>query len=116
MEHPTHDQITGQQLRTIRGALGLSQAAFWGAIGVKQPSGSAYEDGHEMPEPVRRLAWLNYVMEIPVNAEPEALRTIAIAVKSQREAARSLKRAESHAVSAASKIMEARQALSGGNG
>lgn len=110
---PTIDQsaLTGPKLRLIREGLGLSQAAFWGAIGVKQPAGHGYETGREMPDSVRRLAYLHYVAGIPTNADPDTLAAVGQAATATSQARRDLRRAEALASSAVSKIIEAREVL-----
>lgn len=111
MTDPSPHEITGPKLREMRESMSLSQAAFWGAIGVKQPAGHAYEDGRDMPAPVRRLAYLHYVAGIPTDADPVTLVAIGHAAFATHQARRDLRRAENLVTSATSKIIEARQAL-----
>lgn len=114
MNIPDPSSLTGPQLREIREAKALSQAAFWGAIGVKQPAGHGYENDREMPESVRRLVYLHYVVGIPTDAEPSVLAAVGQAATAAHQARRDLRRAETLATSAVSKIMEARQVLGAG--
>ncbi len=103
--------LTGADLKLIREQRGMTQTAFWGAIGVKQCASVFYEAGRDMPEPVRRLAWLHYVAGIPVDADPEELAKLGQLAAATRQFKRDLRRAENIATSAVSKIMEARQVL-----
>jgi DNA-binding transcriptional regulator YiaG len=42
----------GAAVRALRLKLGMSQAEFWGQIGVTQSGGSRYENGRSMPSTV----------------------------------------------------------------
>ena len=44
----------------IRKKLGINQVTFWANIGVTQSGGSRYENGRNMPKPVRMLFQLVY--------------------------------------------------------
>ena len=53
----------GPGARTLRTALGLSQAAFWDLLGITQSSGSRYEAGEEMPAGAATLIRLLFLGE-----------------------------------------------------
>lgn len=67
------EEITGASARQIRKEMGLSQEAFWGAVGVKRETGNNYERRGRITEPVRRLLFMHYVAGIPVDADPREL-------------------------------------------
>lgn len=50
----------GNDTRTLRRKLGLSQSEFWGALQVTQSGGSRYESGRDMPEQVALLLHLAF--------------------------------------------------------
>jgi transcriptional regulator with XRE-family HTH domain len=52
----------------LRHKLGLNQQQFWSPIGVTQSGGSRYENGRNMPKPVRELVRLAYVEQIDIKA------------------------------------------------
>ncbi|GEM_PF-3634668 len=56
--------ISPTQLRRIRKKLGFNQAEFWEIVGVTQSGGSRYENGREMPKPVRALVRIRHVWEL----------------------------------------------------
>ncbi len=49
------DTITGAQALELRKTRGLTQAQFWGPLGVTQTAASRYETGRSIPKPVRLL-------------------------------------------------------------
>jgi len=53
----------GPGAQALRTTLGLSQAAFWDLLGIKQPSGSRYEAGEEMPAGAATLMQLLFLSE-----------------------------------------------------
>lgn len=64
MRISTDKDIIGESVRMMRSQLGLSQRAFWGGIGVKQPIGSKYEAGLRIPDPIKSLIFIRYVAGI----------------------------------------------------
>ena len=68
------DDVTGARLRALREERDVSQTEFWGAIGVSRNRGSCYENGEEMPEKVRQLAYLHLVAGIRADMPLSALR------------------------------------------
>jgi transcriptional regulator with XRE-family HTH domain len=63
MEISTEYDITPDAIRVIRNQTGLSQRAFWGALGLSQSAGSLYEKGVQaLPSPTRTLLFLMYVI------------------------------------------------------
>ena len=46
---------TGQEIRTLRKTIKLSQSAFWEPLGVTQSGSSRYEAGRKIPKPVQVL-------------------------------------------------------------
>lgn len=57
-------------LVALRKKRGLNQSDFWSQIGVTQSGGSRYENGRNMPKPVRSLVELVHVAEVD---HPEAI-------------------------------------------
>ncbi len=53
--------------REIRRRMGLNQQQFWSKIGVTQSGGSRYENGRNIPGPVRELLRLVHVERIDLN-------------------------------------------------
>lgn len=64
MRISTDQDITGEIARQMRRARGLSQPAFWGPVGVRQPAASYYENGRAIPASVRKLLFIRYVAGI----------------------------------------------------
>ncbi|MBS1158549.1 MAG: hypothetical protein H6R15_968 [Proteobacteria bacterium] len=54
---------TGEQARTLRKQLGMTQTEFWSRISVTQPGGSRYEGGREMPKSVQYLLQIAFGSE-----------------------------------------------------
>ena len=52
--------------REIRRRMGLNQQQFWTKIGVTQSGGSRYENGRNIPRPVKELLRLVHVEQIDV--------------------------------------------------
>ena len=53
--------------REIRRRIGLNQQQFWTKIGVTQSGGSRYENGRNIPRPVRELLRLVHVKQIDLD-------------------------------------------------
>ena len=53
--------------REIRRRMGLNQQQFWSKIGVTQSGGSRYENGRNIPWPIRKLLRLVHVEQIDLN-------------------------------------------------
>ena len=53
--------------REIRRRMGLNQQQFWSKIGVTQSGGSRYENGRNIPRPVRELLRLVHVEQIDLD-------------------------------------------------
>lgn len=67
--------ITGDSVRKMRQDMNLSQRAFWERIGCTVPTGCGYETGRSrIPEPVRRLIYLQYVLGIPTDIDSQEFR------------------------------------------
>ncbi len=64
----TEKDITGNAVRAIREELGMTQTAFWTAIGVKQSVGCRYEADMPIPHPVRILIVARYVGGVKIDA------------------------------------------------
>ncbi|MGH8752038.1 MAG: helix-turn-helix domain-containing protein [Burkholderiales bacterium] len=60
-----NDKITNP--RQLRRSMGLNQQQFWNKIGVTQSGGSRYENGRDIPRPVKELLRLVHVKKIDVN-------------------------------------------------
>lgn len=116
MEIKNEDAFTGECARLLRERKGMSQGKFWGAIGVSITTGCAYETGKtaEIPRPVRRLLYLQYVAGIPTDATADDLKTLARDIQTTRQANRRLKKVGEHidqAVTILGKGKEAARAL-----
>lgn len=73
MKITTEADINGQAARWLRNRAGMSQAAFWATIGLKQPTGSHYEGGeNEIPAPARILIFIKYVVGLEIDAATDA--------------------------------------------
>ena len=55
-----------ENVREMRKKLGLTQAKFWNPIGVCQSSGSRYEIGRKIPDPVCELLRIVHIEKIPL--------------------------------------------------
>ena len=53
--------------RNIRLESNLNQHDFWQRLGVTQSGGSRYENGRNMPKPVRQLLNLVYVLKLDLD-------------------------------------------------
>ena len=54
-------------LSKIRRKLRLSQYDFWNKVGVTQSGGSRYENGRNMPKPVRELVRLVHIQKVDLS-------------------------------------------------
>lgn len=63
----TENQITGTVARALRDQIGLTQTAFWSAVGVKQSVGCRYESDMPIPHPVRILIVARYVSGVQID-------------------------------------------------
>lgn len=54
-------------LSEIRRKLRLSQYDFWNKVGVTQSGGSRYENGRNMPKPVRELIRLVHIQKVDLS-------------------------------------------------
>lgn len=64
----TQKDITGAVARRLREEAGLSQAAFWKPLGVKQSVGCRYEAANTIPQAVRILLVAHYVSGVKIDA------------------------------------------------
>lgn len=46
-------------VRALRESLGLNQSSFWSKFGVTQSGGSRYENGRNIPKPIKLLLQAN---------------------------------------------------------
>lgn len=61
-------QINGVVARQLRKGLDLGLREFWGNVAISYSAGSSYETGrNNIPEPVKRLLFLEYVLHIPTD-------------------------------------------------
>lgn len=66
----------------MRTALGYSLNEFWGSLGYTISRGSCYETSKtRIPEHVRRLVYLHYVLGVPTNPDDQEARQFAVALK-----------------------------------
>ena len=66
---------TGDDVKVVRGKLGLNQSEFWGPIGVTQSGGSRYEAGRRIPVPTQCLLTITYGTRRQAEAAVTALRS-----------------------------------------
>lgn len=79
--------------REIRLKSGLNQHAFWTPLGVTQSGGSRYENGRNVPKPVRHLLNLVYVLKLDLdNVDPDALQVASYLKETQPEEFKRLKK------------------------
>ncbi|AEY69633.1 putative WHTH_GntR-like protein [Erwinia phage PEp14] len=69
MELKSPNEINGSAIRAFRMARNERLEDFWGAVGYSTSRGSRYETGDTLPEHVRRLVYLHYVVGIPTNMQ-----------------------------------------------
>lgn len=80
------EDITGENVRTMRERMELSQAVFWPAIGVSQPAGHRFERGEcSMSIPVRWMVFMRYVLGIDFDATPAGMRRLKRLAQLARE-------------------------------
>lgn len=60
--------LNGRTVRALREQLGLTQAAFWSAVGVTQSVGCRYEADMPIPRAVRILIVANYISGLKIEA------------------------------------------------
>ncbi|AXF51470.1 transcriptional regulator [Erwinia phage Pavtok] len=81
MEHKKPIEINGDDIRALRLSRNERLEDFWGAVGYSTSRGSAYETGSPLPEHVRRLVYLHYVVGIPTNLQSADFRDLAHAIE-----------------------------------
>jgi hypothetical protein len=64
----TEKDITAAVAHKLRMERGLTQAVFWGAVGVQQSVGCRYEVDVPIPKAVRMLLVVRYVGGLPFDA------------------------------------------------
>lgn len=70
--------LTGEALRQMRIARRLSAEEFWSAMGYKLSRGYHYESGKgKIPEHVRRLVHLHYVLGVPTDPDSPEMAAFA---------------------------------------
>ena len=111
----TEKDISGSVARALREQLGMTQTAFWGAVGVKQSVGCRYEADMPIPLPVRILIVANYVADLRVNASTadsvHELKKLGQVQSSVRRAADVAEKLRGTLDEAAKQILDARKAL-----
>lgn len=76
--------FTGEELRKMRIASGLSLKEFWGRVGYTISRGSCYETSKtKIPEHVRRLVWLHHVLGVPTDPDSAETREFAAELKAK---------------------------------
>lgn len=74
--------FTGDGIRKMRTDLGLSQRAFWERVGCTVTTGCGYETGRtRIPEPVRRLIYLQYSLGIPTDIDSKEFQVFEAGMK-----------------------------------
>lgn len=71
MNIKTEKGIDAVAARHLRETSGLTQKAFWGQIGITQSGGCRYENGGEIPKPVRILLYVIHVAGLKIDASTE---------------------------------------------
>lgn len=96
MSIETEADVKPLAVQILRNSLGLSQAAFWKAVGVTLQQGHRYENGltQRIPLTARRLVFLHYVIGIPTNADPAELRKMLANWQQPRDMSKHLQQAE----------------------
>ena len=80
--------------REIRRRMGLNQQQFWNKIGVTQSGGSRYENGRNIPRPVRKLLRLVHVKQLDLDkVKKEDMQVIDYMKSSHPELYKRLKKA-----------------------
>ena len=80
--------------REIRRRIGLNQQQFWTKIGVTQSGGSRYENGRNIPRPVRELLRLVHIKQIDLDkVKKEDFQVIEYMKSSQPALYKKLKKA-----------------------
>lgn len=69
-------ELHGGDVKALRAAKGLNQAAFWGRVGITQSGGSRYESGRKVPRPVRLLVNLAFGSEAQAATAFQQLRNL----------------------------------------
>ena len=76
--------FTGEGLREMRMANGLSLKEFWGSVGYTISRGSSYETSKtKIPEHVRRLVYLHHVLGVPTDPDTAEAREFAVELKAK---------------------------------
>jgi len=74
--------FTGESLRQMRIARGMSLKEFWGGVGYTLSRGCSYETSKtKIPEHVRRLVHLEYVQGVPTDPDSAAAKQFAMELK-----------------------------------
>lgn len=68
MEISTENDITPEAAKWLRDLAGLNQADFWRSVASNPASGCRYEQGDEIPRPLKRLIFATYVADLPTDA------------------------------------------------
>ena len=68
----TERDVTGEAAKALRERRGLSQKAFWSAVGLTQSGGCRYERGNRLPKPIRILLFITYVARLKIDASTPA--------------------------------------------
>lgn len=71
-------RLTGPDLQDMRQKRGMSVKDFWDRVGYSLNRGYAYEaERSQIPEHVRRLIYIEYVLGIPTNPDSDDGRQFA---------------------------------------
>ena len=57
-------KIDGKSIAKFRSDMGANQKDFWSILGVTQSGGSRYENGRNIPRPVKKLFHLVYIAKV----------------------------------------------------
>ncbi len=86
MKIKSESEITPDAMLKLRLAKGFSQSKFWKPVCVSAARGSCYETGrNRIPETVKRLLYLYYVLELPIDTPEIAGLTKTVKMNQVRE-------------------------------
>lgn len=108
MDITTEKDITPDVARKLREKAGLTQKAFWEAVGSTQSSGHWFETGKRqgIPRPIRILIFQRYVAGIDLDYSTEEEAQTSIAIGREVAARIQAKRAEDEAREAQRRAQE----------
>jgi|GEM_PF-2702590 len=115
MEITSHDQITGSVAKQLRANLKMTQAEFWGVVGVANKSvASSYErEIHRVSEPLQILLYLHHVCRFPINEPHSVMLQLGSAMSSLGTGIAKIKQATAIAEAAIDNLKSAQACMRG---